>query len=86
MSSMRQYALSFACRRRDLPASYGRGVERLPPDVRDRFASSLVLAYEPAALKDALKNCVAALSAECAEDAEIDQATCDRLLDAVAGI
>jgi len=86
VSSMRQYALSFACRRRDLPASYGRGVDRLPSDVRHRFTSSLVLAFEPEALKEALKDCVAALSAECAEDAEIDQAISDRLLDTVAGI
>ena len=85
VSSMRQYALSFACRRRDLPASYGRGVDRLPSDVRHRFASSLVLAFEADALKEALKDCVAALSAECAKD-EIDQAISDRLLDTVAGI
>lgn len=86
ISSMRQYALGFACLRRDLPASYGRGVDRLPSDVRDRFASSLVLAFEPGALKVALKECVAALSAECAEDAEVDQVICDRLLDTGAGI
>lgn len=86
ISSMRQYALSFACRRRDLPASYGRGVERLPSNVRDRFAASLPHAFEPDTLKEALKGCVAALSAECAEDTEVDQAICDRLLDTVAGI
>jgi hypothetical protein len=86
ISSMRQYALSFACRRRDLPAGYGRGVDKLPSEVRDRFAPSLVLAYEPGALKAALKACVAALSAESAGDAEVDRAICDRLSDAVAGL
>ena len=86
ISSMRQYALSFACRRRDLPESYGRGVDRLPSEVRHRFASSLVLAFESDALKEALKGCVAALSTECAEDAETDQAVCDRLSETVAGI
>jgi hypothetical protein len=86
ISSMRQHALSFACRRRDLPADYGRGVDRLPVDVRDRFASSLVVAYEPQALKQALKGCVAALSAEAAEDADSDQAICDRLLDTIADL
>jgi hypothetical protein len=83
VSSMRQYALSFACRRRDLPSGYGRGVDQLPSDVRDRFALSLVSAFEPDALVEALKGCVAALSAECADD---HQTMCDLLSDAVAGI
>ena len=58
----------------------------MPSDVRQRFASSLVLAFESDALKEALKGCVAALSTECAEDAETDQAVCDRLSETVAGI
>ncbi|MGH2808253.1 MAG: nucleotidyltransferase domain-containing protein [Actinomycetota bacterium] len=86
ITSMRQHALSFACRRRELPAGYGRGIDRLPSDVRHRFASTLVLAYEPDALKVALKNCVAALSAECADDPETDEAIGDRLGDTVAGL
>ena len=86
IASMRQHALSFACRRRDLPAGYGRGVDRLPPDVHDRFASSLVLAHERDALKQALKNCVAALSAECAEDADTAKEICDRLSETVTGM
>ena len=86
ISSLRQYALSFACARRGLPADYGRGVDQLPLDAHRRFASSLVLAYERDALTEALKECVAALAAECAEDAETDPAIRDRLLDTVAGI
>ena len=86
ISSMRQHALGFACRRRDLPADYGRGLDRLSSEVRHRFASSLVLAIEPDSLKDALKDCVAALSAECAEDDQVDGAIRDRLLETVAGI
>lgn len=86
ITSMRQHALGYACRRRGLPESYGRGVDRLPSDVRRRFASGLVVAYERDALKDALRRCVAALCAECADDAEIDPAVRYRLLDTVAGI
>jgi hypothetical protein len=86
LSSMRQYALSFACRRRDLPSGYGRGVDQLPPDVRDRFASSLVSAFEPDSLKEALKGCVAALYTECAADSDVDEVIRARLSDAVAGI
>ena len=32
--------------RRGLPASYGRGYDELPADVRDRFAGSLVRSLE----------------------------------------
>lgn len=86
ITGMRQQALAYACRRRGLPESYGRGVDRLPSEVRRRFAPGLVVAFEPDALKDALRRCVAALRAECAEDADVDPAVRDRLLDAVAGI
>lgn len=86
ITSMRQYALSFACRRRDLPAAYGRGVDQLPSDVRDSFASSLVPTFEPDALKAALQSCVAALVAECAQDAGVERVVVDRLWDTVAGM
>jgi hypothetical protein len=42
ISSLRDYALSLACVRRELPASYGRGFDDLPAEVRDAFAGSLV--------------------------------------------
>lgn len=42
ISSLRDYALSLACVRRGLPASYGRGFDELPTDVRDAFVGSLV--------------------------------------------
>lgn len=86
ISSLRERALEFACRRRDLPAGYGRGLEQLPSEMYERFTLPLVPRLEKDALKRSLKECVAALSAECAEAAGIDQATCDRLSDAVAGI
>jgi hypothetical protein len=42
ISSMRDYALSLACVRRGLPASYGRGFDDLPSDVTEPFVASLV--------------------------------------------
>jgi len=86
ITSMRQQALGFACLRRDLPASHGRGVDRLPSEVREHFESSLVTAYEVGALRDALKNGVAALAAECAADTDVDPSVRDRLVEAVAGL
>lgn len=86
ISSMRERALDLACRRRGLPAGYGRGLEQLPTDARDRFAGSLVSDFQRDELIRALKDCVAGLAAECAESAEIDEAACDRLLETVAGI
>ncbi len=38
----RDQALSLACRRHGLEESHGRGFDRLPPDVRERFAGALV--------------------------------------------
>jgi hypothetical protein len=42
ISSLRDYALSLACVRRGLPASYGRGFDELPTDVAGPFVASLV--------------------------------------------
>ncbi|HSX22613.1 MAG TPA: hypothetical protein VLE97_07575 [Gaiellaceae bacterium] len=42
ISSLRDYALSLACQRRGLPASYGRGYDELPAFIRDAFVGSLV--------------------------------------------
>lgn len=44
ISGTRNYALSLACRRRGIPATYGRGFDDLPPDVRDSFSGALVTA------------------------------------------
>jgi hypothetical protein len=46
ISSIRDYALSLACRQRGLPAIYGRGFDDLPPDVRDTFKGALVTSLE----------------------------------------
>ncbi|HTL30825.1 MAG TPA: hypothetical protein VL282_16460 [Tepidisphaeraceae bacterium] len=42
ISSTRDYALSLACRRRALPAVYGRGFDDLPADVLESFRGTLV--------------------------------------------
>lgn len=41
VSALRDYALSLACRRRGLPAYYGRGFDELPDDVRERALGAL---------------------------------------------
>ena len=46
ISGVRDYALSLACRRRDLPAREGRGLDDLPADVRKRFSGALVTSLE----------------------------------------
>ena len=84
ISRMRECALDFAASRRDLPAGYGRGLEHLPLEVRQPFASSLVLSFEPDALSDALKACVAALVAEC--EGEGDAIVCERLSETIGGL
>lgn len=42
ISSLRDYALSMACRRRGLPAAYGRGFDDLPSEVHEAFSNSFV--------------------------------------------
>ncbi len=46
ISGVRDYALSLACRRRDLPAREGRGFDDLPASVRDLFRSALATSLE----------------------------------------
>ena len=86
ISRMRESSLDFAARRRDLPAGYGRGVEQLPADVYERFSSSLVSAVEPRAVKDALRACVAALSAECELTDEPARRILERLSETARGL
>jgi len=42
ISGARDYALSLACLRRDLPAYHGRGFDDLPLEIRDVFSRALV--------------------------------------------
>ncbi len=71
ISSLRDYALSLACRRRGLSIFHGRGVDDLPAEVRDRFRCSLVVALEPGELLRALGCAIDGLLSEAAEVQEV---------------
>ena len=47
ISAVRDYALNLACRRRGLPAWYGRGFDELPADVLGRFEGAIVPLARP---------------------------------------
>ena len=64
ISGTRDYALSLACRRRGLPAVYGRGFDDLPADVRDVFKSALVTSLEQDELLRALGSAIQGLLQE----------------------
>ena len=61
ISGVRDYALSLACRRRDIPARYGRGYDDLPADVREAFLPALVRSLDRDELLRALGAAVAGL-------------------------
>jgi hypothetical protein len=71
VSATRDYALSLACRRRGLPARYGRGLDALPEDVHAAFTSSLVAALERAELLRALRAVIEGLLSETEEVQEL---------------
>lgn len=71
ISATRDYAMSLACRRRGLPASYGRGFDHLPPDVRDSFKSALVISLERDELLRALGCAIEGLLREAEEVREL---------------
>jgi hypothetical protein len=55
ISSLRDYALNMACRKRDLPANNGRGYDQLPNEVHELFKNGLVASLERDELMHALK-------------------------------
>ena len=67
ISGTRDYALSLACRRRGLPAYYGRGFDDLPADVRDTFRDALVRFLDGDELLRALGVAIAGLLDEAEE-------------------
>jgi hypothetical protein len=67
ISGVRDYALSLACRRRGLPAVYGRGFDDLPSDVRDTFKGALVTSLERDELLRALGSAIEGLLREADE-------------------
>lgn len=71
ISSTRDYALSLACRRRGLPAHYGRGFDDLPLEVREVFIPSLVTSLERDELLRALRYVIDGLLGEAEEVKEL---------------
>jgi len=67
VSGVRDSALSLACRCRGLPASYGRGFDDLPPDVRNGFRGALTTSLERNELLRALGDAVEGLLREAGE-------------------
>ena len=71
ISRTRDCALSLACRRRGLPAYYGRGFDDLPAEVRAAFKSTLVTSLERDELLGALANVINGLLSESDEVQEL---------------
>jgi hypothetical protein len=71
ISGVRDYALSLACRRRDLPAYFGRGFDELPAEVRDGFRPALVRSPERDDLLRALGAAIAGLLLEAQDVPEL---------------
>jgi len=67
ISGVRDYALSLACRRRGMPARFGRGYDDLPSDVRDAFVPALVRSLDRDELLRALGGAVSGLLNEAHE-------------------
>jgi hypothetical protein len=63
-SAVRDYALSLACRRRGLPARYGRGFDDLPAEVLELLASAIVRSLDRDELLRALRHAVDGLLLE----------------------
>ncbi len=64
ISAVRDYALNLACRRRGLPAWYGRGFDDLPADVLGRFEGAIVRSLDRGELLRALRCAVDGLLRE----------------------
>lgn len=71
ISSLRDYALNLACRRRGLPANYARGFDNLPAEVLDPFKSALVASLERDELMRALGSAIEGLLREADEVREL---------------
>ena len=64
ISGIRDHVLSLACVRHGLPATQGRGVDRLPTTVTDNIEATLVHAPEPMELRRAFRAATVALRTE----------------------
>jgi hypothetical protein len=73
ISALRDHALTLACLRRGLEASYGRGFDSLPAEVRDALVGSLVGELTVAGLRRALAIATAGLLREASDLAEVER-------------
>lgn len=71
ISSLRDYALSLACRARSLPVSHGRGFDELPAEVRLILRDALVTSFERDELLRALGCAIEGLLHESGEVPEL---------------
>ena len=79
ISSLRHNAMTLACRRRGLPAYYGRGFDELPEDVRRRSADAVVRSLERAELLRALREAIETLLREGEEAGDLSATIAPRL-------
>jgi predicted nucleotidyltransferase len=79
ITAIRNHALMLACRRRDLPTSFGRGYDDLPADVLGRSERSLVTSLTSEALLEALRASIDGLLGESAEVGEVAETVGQRL-------
>src|SRR5256885_12186514 len=75
----RDQALAVACRLHDLPADYGRGVDRLPAPVLDRFEGTLVRSLDLPQLRRALDRGLEAMIAVAAGGPHLEPGVVERL-------
>jgi hypothetical protein len=71
ISGLRDNAMSLACRRRGLPAYYGRGFDELPAELRSHAEGALVRALQTETLAKALQCGVELLLAESGEAGDL---------------
>jgi hypothetical protein len=64
ISGVRDHALALACLRHNLPAVQGRGMDRLPREVKGRFEGALVRTLEPNELRRAFITTIDGLLSE----------------------
>ena len=86
LGALRDHARGFACHRRDLPSSFGKGHDRLPQEVLADFDGSLPSSRDPNELTRALRVAVAGLQSECRRASNIDRRLIDYLEDLLAGV
>ena len=86
ISGVRDYALSLACRRRGLPAHYGRGFDALPDAVRQSAIAALVRSPDRNELLRALRCTIELLMAETDEVRELATRVQPQMERLIAGV